>query len=343
MELPRTWFKIDGLYYAASSLTNHIYSLCQADPERKPTPAEICEVFNNSKDLGWLQRELLIETGIVYKKASEEIPNEDLEELPAGVYSRFVSCTLGEGLRPMDLRSEKAIQIGNTQALLEKDIRVFLENRGAYDKLGITYKRGFLLYGPPGNGKSCILRNILQQLITEHSAIVIFADEIITAGTIQRLQQDPRLKIIVFEELTELFSNKSDTTMQKVLSFLDGEHSIPNTIVFATTNYAGSLPANLIRRPGRFDRLLRFDDPDAATRGALLEHYGEEATLEKVEATKGLSIAAIQEIVRRSQLYGVSLIETIEDFNRQCEIAEKDFGESIREAVGFSGSNGCGC
>ncbi len=338
MEIPQTWSIVEGSYFAEGSLVTRTFSLCQGDVERSPTPTEICDVLNN-KDLAYWENELLLKAGIVVDRTKEEIPKEDLAAIPSGVYGQVFDCKLGEGLNPMELRSEITIQIGNTQALLEKEIQMFLDNEEAYDKVGITYKRGFLLYGPPGNGKSCILRAILQQLAKEKNALVLFTREVLQPGTIKRLNEDPRLKVVVFEELTELFSNKTNSTMQQVLSFLDGEHSMANTIVFATTNYAGQLPANLIRRPGRFDRLLKFDDPDAATRSSLLEHYGETSSIEKIEATKGLSIAAIQEIVRRSQLHGTSLLVTIEDFNRQCETAERDFGESSKEIeTGFQGT-----
>src|SRR5690606_17248843 len=149
-------------------------------------------------------------------------------------------------------------------------------------------------------------------------------------------RDDPRLKIFVFEEITEVHQSYP----ANLLTFLDGEGSVSNSITLATTNYSGSLPANLVERPGRFDVVMRIGDPGAEARRSLLRLWLErEPEDHEVSGTESLSSAAIREVVFQSRIKSTTLKEEVALYRSRVAAAKDDFGTSQSE-LGFRGRRG---
>ena len=119
-----------------------------------------------------------------------------------------------------------------------------------------------------------------------------------------------------------------------LLLFESLSNLILSSIIIATTNYAGELPSNLIERPGWFDMLLKFDNPDETIRTNLLKFLDQTVSSDIIQATENLSIVALIEIVRQSKIFNTSLIEEIEKFWERCRKAKKDFDKNEQEIVG---------
>lgn len=139
---------------------------------------------------------------------------------------------------------------------LTSSVRKFFENPVE----GRKHKKGMLLYGPPGNGKSSSIIE-LSKLTEELKLRIFFVD---SSADIKSLEEIRHLlghdrTIFVFEEMTERLNTRS---MEELLTFLDGETSWNNSITIATTNYPEQFPANLIDRPGRFEEFVEFKCPD---------------------------------------------------------------------------------
>lgn len=331
-ECPKLWKQEGTSFYPIAYATKKTYKLI-SKRGRQPTPSELRDWVNSKwrKDgVDYWTHDALLQSGL-YEESTDVPPEEaDGIVLPVGVYMTRFSTNKGWYLSSLPVREERLIELGDVQRKVERDISQFFGAKDLYQQHGATYKRGYLFYGPPGNGKSCLLRQLIRGRC-EDCIVIYLTDDPPSESLRNVLRQDPRMKVFIIEELTEAI----DRDLSKFLSFLDGEHTIDNSITIATTNYSGALPSNLIHRPGRFDILLKFGDPEEEIRERLLRHVGVENPEEYISLTEGMSVSAVLEVVRRAHLHEVSLRTAITEFKAQQEAASKDFGESSREEIGF--------
>ncbi|XP_022333266.2 mitochondrial chaperone BCS1-like [Crassostrea virginica] len=145
------------------------------------------------------------------------------------------------------------------------DIKEFIQNPKWYYDRGIPYRRGYLLYGPPGCGKSSYITALAGQL--DYSICLMnLNDRGMSDDRLNHLLTTaPEQSIILLEDIDAAFLNrdlaKDNPTMYQgmgrltlsgLLNALDGVASAEARIIFMTTNYIERLDAALIR-PGRVD------------------------------------------------------------------------------------------
>lgn len=169
----------------------------------------------------------------------------------------------GHPRKPRPLKSV-VLDKGISEYLLN-DCREFIKNPSWYSDRGIPYRRGYLLYGPPGCGKSSYITALAGTL--EFGICVLNLSE-------RGLSDDrlnfllsvvPQQTIILLEDVDAAFLSREDTQIQKaayeglsrvtfsgLLNCLDGVASTEARILFMTTNYLERLDPALIR-PGRVD------------------------------------------------------------------------------------------
>lgn len=152
------------------------------------------------------------------------------------------------------------------------DISNFMLNqtRKKYYLYKEPIRRGILLYGIPGTGKTTAVKLICENLIQEHNAIVLIDTVGNAKNAISRIRQnDSRsLIVVVWEELEEIISHNE----QDVLSLTSGLDEQYNIVFLATTNYIEKIPNRIKNRPGRFARVLEVGPPSAPARQAFIEH-----------------------------------------------------------------------
>lgn len=271
------------------------------------------------------------------KFLKEFVESEDLlESLPSGTYrlecenkySRFKVI-------PWKICSElKLFKIGAVEKVID-DFESFKKQKDCYDKVGVVYKRGVLLYGPPGTGKTSAINMIIESIKTEE-ILLFYVNSSLPLDFITELKKEDRLKIFVFEELTETIEQDKNA----FLVFLDGEHSINNSYMIATTNYPHRLPENVVDRPGRFDKLFRVEDIKDSDRRLYLEHFLRDnvVTDKELKITKKYSLAFLKELVLIVLKEGISIEEASVFLDDHKKIVRGNFKRSNSD-MGFNNDN----
>jgi SpoVK/Ycf46/Vps4 family AAA+-type ATPase len=200
---------------------------------------------------------------------------------------------------------------------LDAEVVGFFSERAAamYAKVGVPYRRGVLLYGPPGNGKTSIIRALAGKLPAVSGFVLrptgSMDDDDFT--TVVQRWSAAAPAILVIEDLNWLFPNR--VNISTFLNLMDGLQSPRGAglMMVASTNHPETLDPALSDRPGRFDVTMEVPSPDAALRReffrrALKSDAGlpAEATVVKLaRETAGLSFAHLREVIQSAGLAAI--------------------------------------
>ena len=145
---------------------------------------------------------------------------------------------------------------------------------------GLTIKRGLLLSGPPGDGKSTAIECFANSVAGAATIIIVEATESVRA--IYRLAQSLAPAVVILEDLdlmtrsrqnpNQLAVNKDDMTGE-LLQVLSGASSYPDVVTIATTNHSEAIDEALSRRAGRFDAHVRMGYPTDDEKQRVLDLY----------------------------------------------------------------------
>ena len=149
------------------------------------------------------------------------------------------------------------------------DVKYFLGDSGRYYSRGIPYSRGYLLYGPPGSGKSSFIKALAGEL-DYNIAILNLSERGLTDDRLNHLLANtPQRTLVLLEDADAAFSNRRQTdsdgytganvTFSGLLNALDGVDSAEERILFFTTNHPEKLDEAFIR-PGRVDLSIRLGE-----------------------------------------------------------------------------------
>lgn len=135
----------------------------------------------------------------------------------------------------------------------------FLSSKDFYLKNRIPWKRGVLLYGKPGNGKTSIIRTIMSMYNFKPVTIAPGAnDEAVREAFSYAEDQSPSL--LYFEDLDSLLEKSVD--ISSFLNLMDGISAKNGLLVVATANEVKKFKSNITDRPSRFDRKFEIPLPN---------------------------------------------------------------------------------
>jgi predicted AAA+ superfamily ATPase len=228
------------------------------------------------------------------------------------------------------------------------DIKIFWRKRDTYKEYNFVHKRGILLYGDPGCGKSGIIQLCVKNLIEEENGIVInikededfkaFVDFVPTIRTIE-----PERPLIVILEDIDSLAGEDRYSTTKLLNILDGVKQIENVVYIATTNYPEKLQERITNRPSRFDRRYEVQMPSRAIRESYIKNKLSDEDLKNInleewlDSSDDMSLSHLKELVISVIVMGKDFKESLATLNALSD-KPKIKGGKKKSGIGFSSS-----
>lgn len=268
--------------------------------------------------------------------------------LDPGVYNMRVAEGIGVYLFKKKLNLDEIV---NLPMVAGKEVLAgvekFWQRKEKFLEYGFTYKRGVLLYGKPGNGKSVLINILSKQLVEEMKGIVIYLPSAAEldlyykfSSEILRIIEPDRRLIVVMEDIDGMVAYKDNETT--LLNILDGVNQLDNVVYIATTNYPERMSDRILNRPSRFDLRVEVTSPNEECRRIyfqekLKEHDLREIDLDEwVRETADMSMAHLGELIKSVIIIGNDFKQTIETLKGMKNLpCSADFDKDTKKGVGF--------
>jgi len=144
---------------------------------------------------------------------------------------------------------------------------------------GLSIKRGLLLSGPPGDGKSTAIECFVNGIAGEATVIIVEAVDHIRA--VYHLAQSLAPAVVIIEDLDLMTksrqnpyaANVKDDVTGELLQVLSGGSAYADIVTIATTNHPEAIDEALAKRAGRFDAHVRMGYPSEEMKLSILMLY----------------------------------------------------------------------
>lgn len=265
-------------------------------------------------------------------KEGEPIPKEILEKLKVTRedFDYALRMVQPSGMREVliEIPKVKWEDVGGLEEVkeaLKESVELPLKNPECFKRIGIKPPRGILLYGPPGVGKTYIVKALANE--TGVNLIAIKGPEVLSmyvgeserhVREVFRRAKQVSPSIILFDEIDSLAPRRgmevgtrvTEQVVSQLLTEMSGISEMEGVTVIATTNRPDILDPALLR-PGRFDKLIYVPAPDEKTRLEIFKVHTKNMPLKSVDLkkmakeTEGYSGADIEALCREAAMFAL--------------------------------------
>jgi cell division protease FtsH len=215
--------------------------------------------------------------------------------------------------RPTTTR-EELILPEEVLSTIERQTLGIARRADALRAAGRHLKRGILLHGPPGTGKTHTISWLAAQL--DGATVVVLSGGALGAvGPVSRLARELAPSLVVLEDVDLVAEERTlmhggGAILFELLNELDGMADDADVTVVLTTNRPDLLEPALAARPGRVDLAVEVPLPNLESRRRLFELYAKDIPLEALDVdavanrTEGVTAAFFKELLRQAVLEG---------------------------------------
>lgn len=211
-----------------------------------------------------------------------------------------------------DVREAELIFSDNVDAAITASLFTPIERSQECRDLGIPLKRGVLLAGPFGVGKT-LAAYVAAAKAQRSGWTFVYCETAPELSDVVRFAQQYAPAVVFCEDIDRVVSGTRDVDMDAILSIVDGiDSKDAELMIVLTTNEVGEINQAMLR-PGRLDSIINVSPPDEGAVVRLLALYArglldEEADYAKVgKHLQGQIPAVIRECVERSKLHALRL------------------------------------
>ncbi len=190
---------------------------------------------------------------------------------------------------------------------IASDFRQFFDSRDTYERYRIPWKRGVLFLGPPGNGKTHMVKALVNMLAVSSLYVRGFKSQYDTdhrnMGEVFKRARDSAPCVLVLEDLDSLVDGSNRSYF---LNEMDGFYANEGILCLATTNHPERLDPAILDRPSRFDRKYTFALPARGERKRYLSMFNR-----NLEESLRLSVPAIKEIADDTEEFSYAYLKEL--------------------------------
>ncbi len=254
-------------------------------PQAYLSPAEGFHLFFLDRKLMWMRREVQIGGTTVLEKIRLATFGRSKTSLEAFIHAAL-QARIGRELNkiaiyiPSPYTNEwMRARLGNNRKLasvilkqgqketIVADLKQFFASKLRYEELGIPWRRGYLLYGTPGTGKTSLVTALASDLSLNVCTLSLASPNITDERIGNLLASVPPRSVILLEDIDSFFHQRQKADAQVKLSYsgfinaLDGVASHEGSVVFLTTNHPDLIDDAAIRS-GRVDVRMELSNCD---------------------------------------------------------------------------------
>jgi len=240
-----------------------------------------------------------------------------------------------------------------TKAEIKANTVDFLKRTEEWGKYGIPLKRGILLAGEPGTGKTIICRALMTvaegiTCITTNG-YALDDDDYVTE--LYELAEDLSPCIVFIEDIDLIGQNRIEFGYQRgpallsLLSRMDGVEEQQEVVTIATTNCLETLDKALSQRPARFDRVIKLARPSFEQRRELVSRLCQKIPLDEdaqeyiAHNAENCTPAQIQEIIYSLVIQRPAGQPELSLNKSDIDLAISRINDRSRRRLGFGGGN----
>jgi len=216
---------------------------------------------------------LWVKEGDIY---TPDVTIQLVNSLPSGVYKMILHDRMWRATTVPVKTDELYTFPDNLTDVILTEVENFWNKKDIYEQHNIVHKRGILLCGAPGCGKTSVIQLLSKQIVEKQGIVFVASDRDSFIGlmdnikTIKEIEKD-RPIITIVEDVDQIITSFGGDA--PILDFLDGSKSIANHLCVLTSNDTSDLSEALLR-PSRIDLIYEIPNPTSEIRCSYFKKKG---------------------------------------------------------------------
>lgn len=254
-------------------------------------PTEVINKKLITKSVQWATS-----NGVIFTPTSTTV-----DVLPPGYYEINMSPEIGLYFENVPIKLDNILNFPDAVTdKVVKEIQSFWEKEAIFKEFNLLHKRGIILWGPQGAGKTTTLQLISKDVISRDGIVLKFEHPGLFSSGVRKLREiQPITPIVVLmEDIDAIIRSYCESD---VINVLDGVDKLDKIVFLATTNYPEKLGDRIMNRPSRFDKRHKVGFINAAARKMYFEFLIGDKKVDInisrwVKDTENFSIAHLKEL-----------------------------------------------